>query len=251
MKSEERRERIYNILKSNKEISVSALAEQFGVSAMTIRRDLNSLEHSNLVNRSYGKAHIIDESRQEFSFQQRSQVNRPLKQKIAQTALAYLTDISSFYVDGSTTATEVLKILPSGRTYTVFTNSFEALKLLSEKPWIRTYAIGGFLGKDHNTFDDDTTIDIVKQIYVDATITSCSGFSQNGIFNDGITGTQIKRIMLANSAQNFILADHTKANSQGLFLLSSWESLHYLITDAPVDAKCLETVKSFGVQVRW
>ena len=60
MKSEERRERIYNILKSNKEISVSALAEQFGVSAMTIRRDLNSLEHSNLVNRSYGKAHIID-----------------------------------------------------------------------------------------------------------------------------------------------------------------------------------------------
>ena len=250
MKTEERREKIYHTLKTNKEIPVSVLAKRFGVSSMTIRRDLTFMEETGLIDRSYGKARIVDETRREFSFGQRSQTNRELKEKIARTMLGYMGDISSFYVDGSTTAIEVLRILPSGRPYTVFTDSFESLKLLSGMSWIRTYVMGGFLNMESSSFDDDMT-DTVKRIYVDATITSCSGFSQNGIFNDGIIGIQAKRVMLGHSAKNFILADHTKADSQGLFLLSSWEQLHYLVTDCQPDRRMLENLIKNGVQVVW
>ena len=218
---------------------------------MTIRRDLTTLEYSNLINRTYGKAHIIDETKEEFPFEQRSHVNLALKQKIAKTTCKYLDKISSIYIDGSTTATELIKILPPSRSFTIITNSMEALKVLHEKSNVRTFVIGGFLAKDHNTFDDDTTIEVVKQIYVDATITSCSGFSKSGIFNDGITGTQIKRIMLKNSSKNFILADHTKIEKQGLFLLSSWDLIDYLITDMPIETKCLEQIQAHNVKVSW
>lgn len=251
MKTEERRKLIYNIIKSNEEISVVSLASRFNVSAMTIRRDLNSLEESKLINRTYGKAHIIDKNRQEFSFEQRRNTNSDLKQKIARTALNLLEDATSIYVDGSSTVTELLKILPDNRSYTIFTNSFEALKILCQRPWIRTYAIGGFLGPDNNTFDDSSSIGITKQIYVDIALTSCSCFSSNGVFNDGNTGTQIKRIMLNNSAQNILLADHTKANSQGLFLLNSWASVHCLVTDCELDPSLLDTIKSYNTQIFW
>ena len=251
MKAEERRKQIYNIIKSNEEISVTSLSCRFNVSPMTIRRDLNALEESMLINRTYGKAHIIDRNRQEFSFEYRKTVNIELKRKIARTALNLLKDTSTLYVDGSSTVTELLKILPNDRTYTIFTNSFEALKILCQRPWIRTFAIGGFLGPDHNTFDDETTINIAKQIFVDAAITSCSCFSVNGVFNDGSTGTQVKRIMINNSARNFLLADHTKSNSQGLYLLNSWDTVHCMVTDCPLDQKCLDAIRSFGADVYW
>lgn len=251
MKVEERRKQIYNILKLNDEISVSTLSEQFKVSPMTIRRDLDNLEQSNLINRTYGKAHITNRSKQEFSFDHRSSENLELKQKIARRTLDLLKDVSSIYVDGSSTATELLKVLPQNYLLTIFTNSFQALKILCENPRIRTFSIGGFLGADHNTFDADSSIAIAKQIYVDATITSCSCFSKNGVFNDGITGTQIKRIMINNSTRNFLLADHTKANSQGLFLLNNWDAIHTLITDQALDPELLEVLRTANVKVYW
>lgn len=251
MKVEERRKQIYNILKINEEISVSALSDQFKVSPMTIRRDLDNLERSNLINRTYGKAHITNKNKQEFSFDYRSSENLDLKQKIARKTLDLLKNVSSIYVDGSSTATEFLKVLPQNYPYTIFTNSLQGLKILCENPRIRIFSIGGFLGPDHNTFDAESSIAIAKQIYVDATITSCSCFSKNGVFNDGMTGTQIKRIMLNNSTHNFLLADHTKANSQGLFLLNNWDTVHTLITDEALDPELLDVLHGANVNVYW
>ncbi len=251
LKVEERRKQIYNILKLNNEVSVNTLSEQFNVSSMTIRRDLDSLERSNLINRTYGKAHITNKNRQEFSFDHRSRENLDLKQKIASTALELLKGVSSIYVDGSSTALELLKLLNPNDSFTIFTNSFHALKLLHGNPGIRIFAIGGFLGQDYNTFDDDISISIAKQIFVDATITSCSCFSKNGVFNDAMTGTQIKRIMTGNSSRNILLADHTKANSQGLFLLNTWDSVSSLVTDEALDPELMDVLRHANVSVYW
>lgn len=252
MKAEERRKKIYDMLSVSKELPVQTISEYFKVSPMTIRRDLDHLEHSNLIKRSYGKAYITDSPlRQEFSFDYRSRENLDAKRKIAHTALSLLNNISSLYVDGSSTAAELLSILPSQRSYTIFTNSFQALKILSKIPNVTTFVIGGILGSDHNTFDDPSSITVAKQIYVDATVTSCSCFSKNGIFNDTLTGTQLRRTMINNSTYNILLADHSKANSQGLFLLNSWDPIHALVTDLPLAQDLLNVIQAANVQVYW
>lgn len=105
------------------------------------------------------------------------------------------------------------------------------------------------MSDSHYTFDDDRTQDIIKQIYVDAVVASCSCFSANGIFNDGLTGSQTLRTMLSNSTKKIILADHTKANLQGLFLLSPWSSIDYLISDEQIDSSCSDIIKSYGTQI--
>lgn len=252
MNTLERREKIYNALKKNQSLNAVSLSEMFNVSQMTIRRDLSALEESNLITRSYGKVKVIGETpHQEFPFLQRSDVNTLCKQQIGKTAINYLDNISSIYVDGSTTATEFIKCLPSNRYFTVFTNSMAALNILNEMPNIRIYAIGGFLGKDGNSFDGDTTVELVKQIFVDATFTSCSGFTGEGFFNDGLTGFQIKKIMYNNSSKNFILADHSKLNSHGLFMLAKWSKVDYLITDSPIEQAILTQIESQNTKVIW
>ena len=205
-----------------------------------------------MFNRTYGKAHIIDRNRQEFSFEYRKTVNIELKRKIARTALGLLKDTSTFYVDGSSTVTELLKILPNDRSYTVFTNSFEALKILCQRPWIRTFAIGGFLGPDHNTFDDEDDdqyrkTDFCRRRYHFLQLFFC----QRRFLTTGAPARRLKRIMINNSARNFLLADHTKSNSQGLFLLNSWDTVHCMVTDCPLDQKCLDAIRSYGADVYW
>lgn len=61
MNIEQRRMRIYNLIKVKREVIVAELADYFAVSTMTIRRDLDSLENSGLIRREYGKALLVDD----------------------------------------------------------------------------------------------------------------------------------------------------------------------------------------------
>ena len=55
-----RRERIINELREHGEVIVKILSEQFGVSEMTIRRDLHLLEEQGYATIHYGGASLLD-----------------------------------------------------------------------------------------------------------------------------------------------------------------------------------------------
>lgn len=253
MNSETRQISIYEMIKTNKEMSVNTLAHCFGVSAMTIRRDLDQLEQSKLIERVYGKAKIADESKTELSYSMRKSMNLANKQKIALQAAKFITDhdIRTIYADGSSTAMELLKVLPPSRSLTVFTNSIVAVNLLLPKTWIDTFVIGGFLNREISSMDDITSADLCKQIYVEATFTSCSDISADGMFNSGTTGMEIRRIMMKNSQHNYLLADHSKFNSRGIFLLNTWDKVDTLITDEKPEAAFIKALKKYGVNIIW
>ena len=55
IRSKDRRERLLDALKAG-EVDVDNLARRFGVSASTVRRDLQQLSEANAVHRTYGGA---------------------------------------------------------------------------------------------------------------------------------------------------------------------------------------------------
>lgn len=249
MNIEERHMRIYDMIKIRGEVMVAELAEYFSVSTMTIRRDLDSLEESGIIRREYGKALLIDDIIKETNFHLRSQSNQSAKMQIAASAAQHLKGASSIYIDGSSTAYEFIQALPSDRHLTIFTNSAIALQYLSGYPSINVFVMGGLLARDNNTLDSEITVNIARNIFVDATVISCSGFSAQGFFNSGITGSQVKKIMLANSHHNYLLADYSKFNSQGVFLINTWDAIDTLICDRPFDEKTKKHIAAHGVEV--
>lgn len=251
MKTEARQIAIYNLIKANKEMTVAALTEYFDVSSMTIRRDLDDLEQAKLIQRAYGKAFITDSEISESSFEHRAAQNLGSKQKIAHLALSFLESVQSFYVDGSSSAYEFIKLLPSNRSFTVFTNSVASLNLLMKMSWVNTFVIGGLLCKDKNTLDDDSSVLVANRIFVDATFTSCSAFSAKGTLNNGITGTHIRQALMKNSYHNYILADHTKYNARGIFLLNPWEKIDALITDEAPEREFAEELQKVNTKIVW
>ncbi len=249
MNIEERRMHIYNLIKNQKEVIVAELADYFAVSTMTIRRDLDSLEDAGLIRREYGKALLVDDTVNETNFHFRSQSNHSAKIQIAALAARHLKNASSIYIDGSSTAYEFIKALPPDRHLTVFTNSAIALQYLSSFQSINVFVMGGLLARDNNTLDSEITVNIAKNIFVDAAVISCSGFSAQGFFNNGITGSQIKKIMLENSQHNYLLADYSKFNTQGVFLINTWDAIDTLICDRPFDEKTRQSIANCDVEI--
>jgi len=93
MKSTERRKEILNWLEKDGVLSLAEIVDYFGVSKMTIHRDLERLEHSQALKRIHGGAASLKQlpkEEQESSFENLSQIkclicNRPPSQQLLYT----------------------------------------------------------------------------------------------------------------------------------------------------------------------
>ena len=250
MKAASRQSLIYDYVKKHQEVSINYIAKYFNISPMTVRRYLDKLEKNGLICRKYGKAIIADNSKGEFSFSSRSLTNIESKKIIASLALEFLMNVSSVFLDASSTALELLKILPKSKTLTIYAVNAAIFNYLKDYPNITLFIMGGYLSKsDGITLDSEMTVNNARQIFVDASFISCGGFSCEGFFDNATTGIEVKRTMLENSACNYLLADHTKFNSNGIFLVDNWAPIHTLICDSPFDKKTEGLLVNKGVQV--
>ena len=250
MNAVERQALIYEYIKKHKEVSVNYIAEYFQISPVTVRRYLDALEQNGMIRREYGKAILADYSRVEKSYWLRSRENIESKRQIAKRALPYLLNASSAFFDGSSTALELLKLLPETKAITIYAANSAVFHYLENHEHVRLFVLGGYLNRaDGLTLDSEITINIAKNIYVDSVFFSCSGFNGQSIFYDGTTGVGVKQILLKNSAHNYLLADHTKCNASSVIRIDSWDFIDTLVCDSKFDKKVELKLKDKGVEI--
>ena len=85
--AEDRRHQILRLLEHEGNVKVESLAERFGVSQVTIRKDLAELEEQGLLQRTYGGAVFSHRSRFNISFMERVQLKSGQKEGIARAAI--------------------------------------------------------------------------------------------------------------------------------------------------------------------
>ncbi len=95
----QRLEAIRQELLSADEVSIDALASRFGVSGMTIRRDLELLESRGDAVRTYGGAALARRLTLEFSFRERQNRNSEQKRRIAVRAAEHIRDNQVILLD--------------------------------------------------------------------------------------------------------------------------------------------------------
>lgn len=236
MSGDQRRAYIFEAIRSSGEVSVQALIAQFGVSGMTIRRDLALLEEQRLIRRMYGKAvWIARDTYRAASFEARCLAQQDAKQRIAQLAAQCLGSARSIFLDGSSTCDAFARCLPHNRRLTVYTNNLAAVQHLRELEGVQTFVMGGYVTEDRNSLDSDLTLSLARGVYVDATFVSCSGFSVRGLVNNGLPESRLKGVMMNNAGHTYLLADHTKWNARALFDISEWNCIDTFITDEAPD----------------
>ena len=225
-----RHQRICNMVQNKGNVTVSELQAVLGVSEMTIRRDLNTLSQEGLIMRVHGGAALRPVSL-ETPFYERVVVNSHLKRAITRYAVTRIEAGDILFIDGSTTCSELADMLPENMDITVITNSLEAVQKLRKKARIYILSLGGDLAKDGNTFDGMMTLDNAEKIVVKKCFISGSGFSERGVLNAGMVGTAIKKVMLRNAREKFLLADSTKHEGPGLIKICEWNDIDVFICD--------------------
>ena len=143
MLTEERHQKILQLLDQKSVVKSQELASLFNASESTIRRDLQELEDANLLERIHGGAKRILNLGFEQNMTEKSIKNTHEKQKIASLAASCVQDGDMIYLDAGSTTLEMIPFLV-GKQIHVVTNSVHHAAKLSDME-IPTIMLGGTL----------------------------------------------------------------------------------------------------------
>lgn len=237
---------ILNSLRTDGQVTVEELADQFGVSASTIRRDLKTLSTDGLLRRVRGGG-SIEPDRVPFVDVQQQQPEE--KTRIAAVAAGLVHDGDIVLLDIGTTTALLARAL-RGRRITVVTSSLAVVDQLREDDAVELIVLGGAVRKNYNSMVGTLTEQALAQIRATVCFLGTSGIRADGTIMD-TTGMEVpvKRAMIESSQRVVVLADATKLPGIGLLSVCGPEDLDVVITDAASEAEPMLALRDADVEV--
>ncbi|MDH5531776.1 MAG: DeoR/GlpR family DNA-binding transcription regulator, partial [Paracoccaceae bacterium] len=166
-----RHSEILKILEAEGTASISALADQLGVSLETVRRDVRPLTETGRIVRIHGAVGLAGQIG-EAPFQKRMRENAAAKQIIAKALATTIRDGDSLMLDTGTTTSYVARELMGHRRLTVITNSSDIARTLATVNGNRVYMAGGELRSDSGAAFGKSALDFVARFTVNHAVIS-------------------------------------------------------------------------------
>jgi DeoR family transcriptional regulator, fructose operon transcriptional repressor len=245
----ERRQEIASLIDERGRGDVTELANRFGVTPETIRRDLTELEQHRFLRRVHGGAISIHRFRSEPAIAEKAAAMAVEKAAIAEAALSFVPDEGSVLVDAGTSTLALARIFPE-RELSVFTHSVAIALELASRPALRLYVIGGRLRTRTLANVDDWALRQLAALRVDVAFVGTNGFSvARGLSTPDPAEAAVKHAICLAAAQTVVLADHTKLDEESAVRFAAIDEFDVLISDrglAEADRRALDEA---GVEV--
>lgn len=227
----QRREKIKELLLEKKSVTAQELAQLFGVTNETIRRDLMALEESGVISRVHGGAYIEGGTTNEIDISLRRITHTTQKQQIATLCSEIIQNGDSIFLDSSTTAYFVAQQIMDYRL-TVLTNSFKVIELLSASPSIKLLSVGGNFDRHHLSFFGTKAIDYITTYHVDKAFFSCrSANFRFGIMDSNEKTAEIRKKVVEQSSQSYLCIDSSKFGATSFVNICDFKDLTGIVTD--------------------
>lgn len=231
-----RREQIIDDLREHGEVAVKILAEKFGVSEMTIRRDLHFLEEQGYITLHYGGARLID--RQHIgcsSFSLRKERQSESKRKIAKKAASYIKEGDVIFMDTSTTILEILTYMPQFHV-TIVTNSMPVMENVYMNNNIELHMAPGMYRDAYGGPLDYATAEYLSRFHYHKAFFGASSFDPDfGASAGEEIESAVKKCVIANADENYLLIDHSKIGKRSLIKYSDTSDYTGILSDEELD----------------
>jgi DeoR/GlpR family transcriptional regulator of sugar metabolism len=225
---------------------VSDLAESFGVSEMTVRRDLRLLAGDGKLERVRGGA--VDSGMEE-PFAQIEVERFDVKDRIGAAAAAMVADGQTVMIDIGTSTLQMARHL-HGRSVTVVTTNLAVLEELLPDPEIELILPGGIVRRNYRSLVGVVAEDSLRQLKADITFLGTSAVDvELGVWDTTMVEVPIKRLMIAAAECVVLLADAAKFSMAGVVRVCGAESLDRIVTDAPVPSASRAALGTAGIEV--
>lgn len=235
-------------------MSVSDIAEETGVSEITIRRDLTELERCGTVRRTHGGALIARSGApniydiREPTFEARRRRNSDAKIRIARAAAQFAKPGHTIALDTGSTTLEITRFLAEIADLRVITNNTRAASLLAETPH-PVYLPGGRVRGRELSIYGSSAASFVASYHYDILFLGLSGVSEAGLFDYSPEDSEIKRAFIQRSDLVVALCDASKFNRQAMVRIAALNEIHVLVVDTAPPANLQAEIESAGVKV--
>lgn len=245
----QRQEQIAEHVLQRGSVSAKELATMFGVSVMTIHRDLDELEHQGVLRKLRGAAEAQPTSLFESNVRYRVRTAREEKEALARRALEEITPGQSVMLDDSTTSLPLARLLKDITPLTVITNFVRTIQELSGVKGISVISLGGEYLPSHDAFGGVVCETAIASLRADVLFMSTSAVSGCTAMHQEQEIVRTKRAMLTSARKRVLLVDHSKLGKTALHRLAPLRDFDLVLVDGGTDEDTLDELKDCSVRV--
>lgn len=231
--------------------SPQELADEFGVSLMTVHRDLDDLERRGIVRKFHGGVTAQPSGVFEAQLSYRMMSRTEEKQAIARTALQYVERGMSLLLDDSTTVLHMVPGLAERGPLHVATTFLEGLRRLADisgEGDLTVIGLGGIYNPPHDSFVGMQCIEQIEGLRADALFMSTSAVSTTDAFHQEDRVVALKRAMVRAATKRYLLVDNSKLDRVALHRIAPLEDFDLIITDRDADPEVLAAWDDAGIR---
>ncbi|MFI6350638.1 DeoR/GlpR family DNA-binding transcription regulator [Streptomyces sp. NPDC050560] len=250
MYAPERQQAILRLARDSGRVDVLSLADEFQVTAETIRRDLKSLDRAGLLRRVHGGA--IPAGRLDFEpdLAEREGTAAGEKDQIARAALAELPAEGSVILDAGTTVARLAAAFPLDSALTVVTHSLPTAARLADHPGIQLHLVGGRVRHRTRAAVDAWALRAYAEIRADVLFLAANGFSlEYGLTTPDLAEAAVKRAAVAAARRVVLLADSAKHGTDHFAGFCQLGEIDLLITDTGLPLDAAGAIEEGGTEV--
>jgi DeoR/GlpR family transcriptional regulator of sugar metabolism len=241
----QRRQEILRAVRSGRS-HVAELAAEFGVSDMTVRRDLRDLEREGKLTRVHGGAVGVTQERP-FAEIEVERFDR--KDAIGAAAAKLIEDGQTVILDVGTTTLQLARHLHE-RELTVITSNLAVYEELLPHESIELVLLGGVVRRNYRSLVGMLTEDALSELRADIAFLGASGVEEDlGVVDTTMVEVPIKRAMMAASGRSILLADSAKFEMRGVVRVCGADQLDALVTDEGIPKGIRTDLERAGVEV--
>lgn len=247
----ERRQRIMEWFDVHFAGSSQDLADRFGISVSTIRRDLDYLAKEGFLSRTHGGAVRM---RPQASYEPSTELARNTaveeKRGIVAEAVTHLRANQSVIIDTGTICHDLAEAVAQvDIPLTVITNDLYVAKALTYKPQISVVVPGGANRFGAYSLLGEPGLSFIQDVRCDVFFMSAQAVDGDCASDTVMELVEMKRTMMDASEKTYLLADSSRFNGRALYRIASLDRVHTVITDEGLPSKLRESIRSHGVEL--
>jgi DeoR/GlpR family transcriptional regulator of sugar metabolism len=246
-----RRQQMLSLLEETGTLNVGELADRFGVSLVTVRKDLDELGAEGLLERTFGGAVFSHRSRFNRSFLQRALEHRQEKRAIAAAALEYIQDGDTIILDAGTTTLCLAQVLKEQvKNVFVITCSVPVALELSSAGY-DILLLGGMVRNKSLALLGRETLRIIERYRADKAFLGSTGFTaEMGHSTPNPDDAQIKEALIRIADKTYVLVDSSKYGHNCLTSFAQLRDVQLTITDSGLSRNKAKALEAIGARLR-
>jgi DeoR/GlpR family transcriptional regulator of sugar metabolism len=249
---EQRRRTILDLLERQGQVSVQDLVEQFSISAVTVRADLDALSSTGALVRSHGGAVRQLEPTHDYPLGLKQSVHRSEKVQIGRAAANLVQPGEVIILDSGTTTTEIARQLKIRAIHgvTVISNAMNVVSELVDAPGFSVISIGGVLRPVSHSFVGPQAEAMLKNLHADRLFLGVDGFDlEFGPTTPDVLEAHLNGLMMTVARETTVVADFSKLGRRSVSRIGSIEGVHRLITDSKAPEEFVKALRGRGIEV--